>query len=438
MKCPSCDYVIKDNNLICLKCGFDLQSLPEHALEDEPGEESVFVDNRYATRPMPAGGARERLDRRKYASTRILNQEDRRRIRLAEEERRRAFVEVERVLEREKRTRTYSPHPPHPSLPHHNENDEGETKVVRKRNRRKQMLVSFLIALVIIIGAGFILHYNSYQGIVSRGNQALGAGQLLEAETLFRQAIDRSPHRYEGIVGLSRVYQRNNQLQEAENILLVALDGQVTNLPLYEAIIAFYIETGQYVKISHLLDGADPRVLDFFEEYVSFAPVFSLDEGVFEEVQEVSITSEMAGVIHYTVDGGEPTSNSPIFREPILLTEGEHIIRAILVNPRGIPSLTSVRNYTIQLPVSDAPAVTPSTGLYQEPTRIVIHVPDGYTAYFTLDGSIPTVASYLYEGPIDMEPGNTLFTAILINNASGRATETTVRNFTLEYEQGEE
>ena len=431
MKCPSCDYVIKDNNLICLKCGFDLQSLPEHALEDGLGEESPFVDNRYATRPMPAGGARERLAQRKYASTRILNQEDRRRIRLAEEERRKAFVEVERVIEREKRTGTY------PSS-HHHESGEVETKVVRKRNRRKQVLVSFLIVLVIIIGVGFILHYNSYQGIVNRGNQALGAGQLLEAETLFRQAIDRSPHRYEGIVGLSQVYQRNNQLQEAENVLLVALDGQVTNLPLYEAIIDFYIETGQYVKISQLLDGADPRVLDFFEEYVSFAPTFSLDEGIFEEVQEVSISSEMAGVIHYTVDGGEPTANSPIFREPILLTEGEHIIRAILVNPRGIPSLVSVRNYTIQLPVSDAPAVTPSTGLYHEATRIVIHVPDGYTAFFTLDGTVPTIASYRYEGPIDMEPGNTLFTAILINNASGRTTETTVRNFTLEAGQGEE
>ena len=425
MKCPRCNYVVKDNNLICLKCGFDFQSLPEHALEDDLQREDVFMDDRYATRPMPAGGARERLAQRKYASTRILNQEDRRRIRLAEEERKRAFVEVERVLEREEQAGTY--HPPEGSI--------AETKRNRKKKRRKQVLVSLLIALVFILCVGFIIHYNSYQGIVNRANQALGAGQLVEAETLFRRAIDRSPHRYEGIVGLSRVYQQKNQLEEAEGVLLTALDGQVTNLPLYEAIIAFYIETNQYVKISLLLDGADSRVLDFFEEYVSFPPVFSLDEGFFEEVQEVSISSEVAGVIHYTVDGGEPTANSPVFREPILLNEGEHIIRAILVNPRGIPSLTTVRNYTIQLPISDAPAVTPSTGLYQEPTRIVIHVPDGYTAYFTLDGSIPTAASYRYEGPIDMEVGNTLFTAILINNASGRATETTVRNFTLEYEQ---
>ena len=424
MKCPRCDYVIKDNNFICLKCGFDLQSLSDDALKKSSGKERVHLDDRYATRPMPAGGIRERLDQRKQASTRILNQEDRRRIRLAEEERRRSFVEVERVLEREERAGIYQRH----------DNPPDEIKGGHKKKRREQVLITLLIAFIILVAAGFIIHHNSYQGIVRRANQALAGGQLIEAEVLFRRAIERSPHRVEGIVGLSRVYHRNNQLVEAEEILLSALVGQATNLPLYEAMIEFYLETGQYVKISQLLDGADPRVLVFFEDYVSFSPVFSLDEGLFEEVQEVSITAEMDGVIHYTLDGRDPTPNSPIYREPILLTEGEHSIRAILVNPRGIPSLTTVRNYIIQLPISDAPAVTPSTGLYQEPTQIIIHVPNGYTAFFTLDGSIPTIGSFRYEDPLDMEVGNTIFTAILVNNLSGRATEPTVRNFTLEIE----
>ena len=445
MKCPNCKYVIKDNNLICLKCGFDLQGYYDDAMNQSAQKKEPSVDDRYATRPMPSGGARERLNQRKYASTRILNQEDRRRIRLAEEERRRAFVEVERVLEREEQARIYyrndnSRSDYHESNYHRNgdyENEQhsGEAKVVGRKARGKQVLITLLVALVILVGAGFIIHHNSYQGIVSRGNQALGGGQLMEAELLFRRAIERSPHRYEGIVGLARVYQRNNQLGEAEEILLTALVGQATNLPLYEAIIEFYIETEQYVKISQLLDGADPRVLDFFEEYVSFSPVFSLEEGLFEEVQEVTIFSEMEGVIHYTIDGREPTTASPIFREPLLLNAGEHTIRAILVNPRGIPSLTATRNYAIQLPITDAPAVTPSTGLYHEPTQIIIHVPPGYTAFFTIDGSIPTMASHRYEEPIDMAVGNTIFTAILVNNISGRVTDATVRNFTLELDE---
>jgi tetratricopeptide (TPR) repeat protein len=417
MKCPSCDYVIKDKNLICLKCGFDLQSLPTYAPVEESLEEDVFIDDRYATRPVPSGGALKKANLRKHTSTRILNQEERRRIRLAEEERRAAFVEVERVLLREERAGTYQLTP---------------KKAAIKRKRRKRALISLLAVLLVVIGVGLIINHNSYRGIVNRGNQALGGGNLHEAESLFRRAIDRSPHRYEGIVGLSRIYLQNNQLSEAEGVLLGALDGQVTNIPLYEAIIEFYLETGQYLKVSLLLDGADSRVLEVFEEYVSPAPLFSLEEGFFEEVQEVSISSEIPGVIHYTVDGREPTPSSPVYRESILLVEGEHTISAILVNQRGIPSLTTTRNYTIQLPITDAPAVTPSTGVYNVPTWIVIHVPEGYTAYFTLDGSIPTTLSYLYEGPIDMEEGNTLFTAILVNNLSGRMTEPTVRNFTLE------
>jgi hypothetical protein len=418
MKCPSCDYVIKDNNLICLKCGFDLQSLPDYTSEDDLGNGEIFGDDRYATRPVPPGGILKRVNQRKHTSTRILNQEERRRIRLAEEERKKAFVEVERVLKREEKAGTYT--------------QVTSKKIANKRKRRKRLLISLLIGLLVVVGIGLILNYNSYRGIISRGNQALGGGNIHEAESLFRRAIDRSPHRYEGIVGLSRIYLHNNQLSEAEAVLLNALDGQVTNIPLYDAIIEFYLETEQFLKISQILDGADPRVLEVFEEYVSPAPFFSLEEGIFEEVQEVTITSEIPGVIHYTINGREPTASSPVYEESILLVEGEHTISAILVNRRGIPSLTTSRNYIIQLPITDAPAVTPSTGVYNEPTRIVIHVPEGYTAYFTLDGSIPTNLSYLYEGPIDMQVGNTIFTAILVNNLSGRMTEPTVRNFTLE------
>jgi hypothetical protein len=403
--------------------------LPDHALEEVSDKDEVLGDDRYVTRPIRHGDIRRKANERRQTSTRILDHESRSRIRREEEARRRAFVEVDRVLIREERAGTY----------YRQESTPREENTPKRRGRRrarqmKRAFVSFLIGLVVIVGFGFIIHHNSYQGIVNRGNQALGGGQLLEAESLFRTAIERNPHRYEGIVGLSQVYLRNNQINEAEGVLLGALDGQVTNIPLYEAIIQFYLEIGQYEMISQLLDGADPRVLEVFEEYVSPPPTFSLQEGTFHEVQELAMSSEIPGRIHYTVDGGLPNENSSLYGESLLLNQGEHNIRAIFINERGIPSVVTSKTFTIQFNISDAPAVTPSTGLYHEPTQIMILVPYGYTAFFTLDGSIPTVTSHLYEGPVEMEEGNTIFTAILMNNGSGRMTATTVRNFTLELE----
>ena len=79
------------------------------------------------------------------------------------------------------------------------------------------------------------------------------------------------------------------------------------------------------------------------------------------------------------------------------------------------PSLPVTKEYTVEFPVEDAPAVTPSTGQYEQPTQIVIQVPDGYTAYYTMDKSDPSEASTKYTGPIDMPEGNTIFKAVLVN-----------------------
>jgi len=60
-----------------------------------------------------------------------------------------------------------------------------------------------------------------------------------------------------------------------------------------------------------------------------------------------------------------------------------------------------------------------------------INVPEGYTAYYTLDGTTPSAASAQYKGPIDMPEGQTIFSAVLISK-SGKMTQITKRNYVLE------
>ena len=143
--------------------------------------------------------------------------------------------------------------------------------------------------------------------------------------------------------------------------------SQPTNAQLYQAAIDFYMETEQPGKVSSLLNNCeDAGVLKAVEKYISAAPVFSPEAGEFSEVQEITITSETGGEIYYTTDGTDPTAASGTkYTEPVLLqTEGDVEIRAIAVNENGIPSVVSSAEYSIEFPIVNAPAVTPSTGQY--------------------------------------------------------------------------
>ena len=161
----------------------------------------------------------------------------------------------------------------------------------------------------------------------------------------------------------------------------------------------------------------------------------ALKEGTYDEVQQVTLTSATDGTIYYTTDGSDPTESSTEYKEAVLLqSEGDTEIRAIAVNKKGIPSAVSSAKYSIEFPLVDAPAVSPSTGQYSTATQITITVPDGYTAYYTMDGSTPTASSEKYTDPIDMpENSQTTFSAILVNDKNGKATEATTRNYITTY-----
>ena len=101
------------------------------------------------------------------------------------------------------------------------------------------------------------------------------------------------------------------------------------------------------------------------------------------------------------------------------------------MNKEGVPSQTSEKEFVIELPIEDAPAVSPSTGQYDSARSIEIKVPEGYTAYYTIDGTDPTTASTPYKSALKMPKGETLFKAILVTK-SGRVSGITTRNYVRE------
>ena len=67
---------------------------------------------------------------------------------------------------------------------------QAERKKAKKRKRMGCLFVIFLM-IAAVAGGVFYLYRNSYQGIISRGNQALKAGELNQAIAYFERGIKK-------------------------------------------------------------------------------------------------------------------------------------------------------------------------------------------------------------------------------------------------------
>ena len=445
MRCTHCGANIPDDQMICPECGAEVQIVPDYNPLEDVLTREVRGSVEGATRQIRTGDlrrARRENTPRNVNSTRVLSQGEMDRIREERRERlRRSGAQGRQngsntgrntgnVRRNTDRIRQEQEHQRKNAEERRRQQQMKRLQAAKKR-RRNFLLVLF--GLLVLIGIGiYVIYHNSYTGVLNRGYRELQSGSYAQAQELFERAVRKDSSRSEAYTGLSQVYMEQADLTGAEDVFLNALETQPSNAKLYQAVIEFYMDTEQQEKISPLLqDCEDQQVLSAVAEYVSEAPEFSLESGTYSEVQEVSLSSETGGTIYYTTDGTDPSQSSSVYSEPILLEEeGETEIRAMAVNENGIPSVVSSGTYVIEFPIVNAPAVTPATGQYTEPTKITITVPDGYTAYYTMDGSTPTTESDKYTGPIDM-PQNTqtIFSAILVNDNNGKATDVTTRNY---------
>jgi alpha-tubulin suppressor-like RCC1 family protein len=126
------------------------------------------------------------------------------------------------------------------------------------------------------------------------------------------------------------------------------------------------------------------------------SPSMSPPAGSFTSGQSVTLASTTSGaVIRYTLDGTDPTFQSPIYSAPISISRTTEI-RARALKADMAPSTIAVGLYVINLGTADAPRLRPGGGIY--PTGQVV----------TLVSQTPNVTiRYTTSGadPVDTDPG---------------------------------
>ena len=396
MKCRYCKAEIPEGELYCKKCGREVQIVPDY----NPLEEML-------TAQIQLDGNEQGSELDQYIQNRRNNN------RTGQSAGRNTGSTGRMLTEKERRKRQ-------------------SAKAARKKAlRRKRRIVLLIMALIVVLaGAGFyVIYQNSYNGIMKKAQKAAQSKDYTTAEAYYKQAISKNTKKADAYTGLADVYLLQDKTDEGTTLFEEAVSKQSGNVELYKACMDFYLKSDQNMEIPELLDSVSDSMLEKLSDYVVDEPKFSLEDSMtYDDVQKLLLTADK-DTIYYTTDGTDPDLTSTKYTsEGIQISEGETTIKAIAVNKKGVPSSISKKIYTVEFPVEDAPAVSPSTGQYDEAVQIEVKVPEGYTAYYTTDGTDPTTASTKYTGPIDMPKGETLFKVVLVNG-KGRMSGITTRNY---------
>ncbi len=110
----------------------------------------------------------------------------------------------------------------------------------------------------------------------------------------------------------------------------------------------------------------------------------------------MTITDATAdATIHYTIDGTTPTANSTSYSGPI------NVATTAMPSPsmQGGSSSVATAAFTVSIPVTPPPTFNPGAGTFTSAQTVLLSDSvAGATINYTVDGTMPTINSSVYNG----------------------------------------
>lgn len=307
---------------------------------------------------------------------------------------------------------------------------------IKKHSKRRNPIlfgaVTVAVCLVLFLILKFTLDYRNYNSFDYQYEHAEAAYDAAEYEKALKyidRALELEVDHLDGNILYAKVLQAQDDPDTAVSLLFSLLEENPDNGKIYGALIGIYESEGRMDDIHELMNKCrDEKILENFAEYVVTDPTTSVETGVYDEELSVELLCDN-GTIYYTTDGSDPTDNSHIYGQPIIIKEGVTVLKAICVNEKGISSDVIYRKYTVVIIGPDAPTITPADGEYSEPTFITMEIPDGCKGYYAFDSAQVSTASQEYTGPVEMPEGAHVFYGILVA-ANGKESDPVSKSYT--------
>lgn len=138
------------------------------------------------------------------------------------------------------------------------------------------------------------------------------------------------------------------------------------------------------------------------------APEISPQSGTYLSSQMITLGCALSDAfIHYTLDGTDPTSESPVYSVPLEITQST-VVKAMARKKGWKDSQTATAEFTL---MASPVYLSPESGTYDSPLSVTIYsASSDITIHYTLDGSEPSETSPVYAEPILLN-GNTFVKA---------------------------
>lgn len=287
----------------------------------------------------------------------------------------------------------------------------------------------------VIVGTWYHMgHSVEYQ--LSRAAQYVGEQEYEQAVEYYLRARELGSTDPETGFALANCYYAMDNVGGYESQLLELIDSGLLDQKqlerAYAGLIQSYRTRNDYQTIDSLLNNCDNETIrSSYQNLQAKAPEFGYEEGYYQEIIPLKLSSNTAGTIYYTLDGSEPDENSAVYTAPIFLDNGEYTVKAVFVNQYGLVSDVVTKKYQIELKIPVAPDVETASGEYSSPTLIRVNCEEGETVYYTVDGTAPTDKSARYTGPIPMPLGVSNYSFAIIEE-DGIVGEVTQRSYSLQ------
>lgn len=315
------------------------------------------------------------------------------------------------------------------------EKEDGKQELVRRKRIWLRVLLIFVILIILAAGGAgwYVYSYYSEDYQLGRAEQYMELGKYDEAILCYNRAMEMDSTNVELMFDLAEAYLLKNNKVEYEYLLReIVNSGYATAEQLdgaYGKLIAIYRDRGDYQTINTLLlASGNEALISAYQNYIANVPEFSVNEGYYTSIQPLKLTAVGTGKIYYTTDGTEPTQDSAQYTAPIILENGDYIIKAFFVNEQGIASDVVTKEYHVENNEIPPPEVSAISGEYNFPMNIEV-TNDDEDVYYTTDGTDPTYDSSVYTGPIPMPLGKSTFKfARIVDGVTGTVAE---RNYQL-------